>query len=230
MTIEKFDSFTLHQHKIPYELISRQTVEVICNSDALAIWVYLQCKPQDWKVRRNDILTHFNISKSRYSIAMRVLREAGLIVSKTKRQSGGLFSGNCISVFPIANEETLSRFCPNAQITEAPSIGSPVFVPHTYTSVITNTSVRETTGKPLGTELQKTAPRSFQPPTVAQVRDYIAEKNYSIDPHEFHSFYESKGWLVGKTKMKSWKAAVRTWVARRDQTPAAAADYDKGAI
>ena len=27
-------------------------------------------------------------------------------------------------------------------------------------------------------------------------------------------FYESKGWMVGKDKMKDWKASVRTWEKR----------------
>ena len=33
----------------------------------------------------------------------------------------------------------------------------------------------------------------------------------------FVSFYESKGWMVGKNKMKSWKAAVSGWIARDRQ-------------
>ena len=43
------------------------------------------------------------------------------------------------------------------------------------------------------------------------VEDYINEHGYNVDAHTFVDFYESKGWLVGKTKMKDWQAAVRTW-------------------
>ena len=32
-----------------------------------------------------------------------------------------------------------------------------------------------------------------------------------MDPHYFHSYYESNGWKVGKNPMKDWKAAVRSW-------------------
>ena len=56
----------------------------------------------------------------------------------------------------------------------------------------------------------------FIPPTAEEVREYCAEHNYSVDPQRFVDFYECKGWMVGKNKMKDWKAAVRTW-ARRDQ-------------
>lgn len=49
------------------------------------------------------------------------------------------------------------------------------------------------------------------PPTVDDVREYCLERKSSVDPDVFVDFYESKGWLVGKVKMKDWKAAVRTW-------------------
>jgi hypothetical protein len=58
-------------------------------------------------------------------------------------------------------------------------------------------------------------PSRFTPPTVSEVSDYFSERGG--DPAEgerFVDFYESKGWLVGKSKMKSWKAAVRNWVSR----------------
>lgn len=51
----------------------------------------------------------------------------------------------------------------------------------------------------------------FQPPTVEEVRVYCAERKNSVDPERFVDFYESKGWVVGKSKMKDWRAAVRSW-------------------
>ena len=53
--------------------------------------------------------------------------------------------------------------------------------------------------------------KRFTPPTVEEVRAYCEERMNGIDPEEFCDFYESKGWMVGKNKMKSWQAAVRTW-------------------
>lgn len=58
---------------------------------------------------------------------------------------------------------------------------------------------------------------AFLPPTLDQVRDYCRERNNSVDPQRFLDFYESKGWMVGKNKMKDWKASVRTW-EQRDKT------------
>ena len=60
--------------------------------------------------------------------------------------------------------------------------------------------------------------RAFTPPSLDDVRGYCDERNNGIDPQMFIDFYESKGWMVGKNKMKNWKAAVRTWEQRdKDQ-------------
>lgn len=56
--------------------------------------------------------------------------------------------------------------------------------------------------------------KAFSKPTVSEIEEYCRENNYNIDANQFFDFYESKGWMVGKNKMKSWKAAVRTWEAR----------------
>lgn len=53
--------------------------------------------------------------------------------------------------------------------------------------------------------------KRFVPPTESDVEEYCSEKGYSIDAGSFIDFYEAKGWMIGKNKMKDWKAAVRNW-------------------
>ena len=48
----------------------------------------------------------------------------------------------------------------------------------------------------------------FIPPTVEEVQAVIDERGYEMEAGKFHSFYESKGWLVGRGKMKDWRAAL----------------------
>lgn len=57
-------------------------------------------------------------------------------------------------------------------------------------------------------------PHRFTPPTLDEVKDYCWERNNGIDAQAFIDFYTSKGWMVGKNKMKDWKACVRTWEQR----------------
>lgn len=58
--------------------------------------------------------------------------------------------------------------------------------------------------------------KTFVPPTLQEVQDYITEKGYHFDAEAFVAFYESNGWKVGKNKMKSWKSACVTWEKRND--------------
>lgn len=58
---------------------------------------------------------------------------------------------------------------------------------------------------------RKTTRKRFTPPTVEQVREYCWERGNNVDPQRFVDYYSSNGWMVGKNKMKDWKAAVRTW-------------------
>lgn len=53
--------------------------------------------------------------------------------------------------------------------------------------------------------------KTFRPPTAADVEEYAIGKGLKIDAEAFVDFYASKGWLVGKAKMKDWRAAVRNW-------------------
>jgi len=57
----------------------------------------------------------------------------------------------------------------------------------------------------------------FTPPSVDEVNDYCNQRNNSVDPQTFIDFYQAKGWMVGKNKMKDWKACVRTWETNRKQ-------------
>src|SRR3990167_11304541 len=58
--------------------------------------------------------------------------------------------------------------------------------------------------------------RAFTPPTHQEVSDYCISRKNTVDPDKFHDFYTSKGWMIGKNKMKDWKAAVRTWETEKD--------------
>ena len=62
-------------------------------------------------------------------------------------------------------------------------------------------------------ELAKIKKKSekFEKPSVEEITEYCKLRNNAIDPQHFFDFYESKGWLVGKSRMKDWKACVRTW-------------------
>ena len=62
-------------------------------------------------------------------------------------------------------------------------------------------------------------PSVFKPPTLDEVREYCQERGKGVDPEKWFDFYSSKGFMIGKNKMKDWRAAVRTWEKNRDGSP-----------
>jgi hypothetical protein len=51
----------------------------------------------------------------------------------------------------------------------------------------------------------------FEKPTLSELKTYMLEIGMADVSEKWFDYYESNGWLVGKNKMKNWKAAVRTW-------------------
>ena len=62
-------------------------------------------------------------------------------------------------------------------------------------------------------EIQQEKPKrkNFVKPTVEEIAAFCKEKKININVKKFFLHYESNGWHVGKTPMKSWKAAVQKW-------------------
>ena len=88
-----------------------------------------------------------------------------------------------------------------------------------------NTSFQETSKqdlKKLKTNKNKEI-RITNKPSIEEIKSYCLERNNGIDAEQF---YESKGWLVGKSKMKNWQAAIRTW-EKRNNTKQPTSKIDK---
>ena len=58
---------------------------------------------------------------------------------------------------------------------------------------------------------KKTKTKVFAIPTISEIKEYIKEIKSNIDADNFFDYYTSNGWMVGKQKMKDWKAAARRW-------------------
>lgn len=61
--------------------------------------------------------------------------------------------------------------------------------------------------------------KQFVTPSIEEIKEYCGERKNDVDANRFFNFYESKGWMVGKSKMKDWKAAVRTWEKDSIESP-----------
>lgn len=68
---------------------------------------------------------------------------------------------------------------------------------------------------PSASNPSQTKTKRFQPPTIPQLQEYFTEIGLAESPERFLAYYESKGWLVGKSPMRDWRAAARTWLSNR---------------
>lgn len=72
-----------------------------------------------------------------------------------------------------------------------------------------------------GDEVPPTPPKAqkrFTAPTVEEVAAYCRERGNRVEAQRFVDFYTAKGWRVGSSPMKDWRAAVRNWETR-DNAP-----------
>ena len=75
-------------------------------------------------------------------------------------------------------------------------------------------------------EKENSKRKNFSPPSLQEIEEYCASRKNTVDPQRFFDFYSSKDWMIGKNKMKDWKAAVRTWESREKKEQIAVVDYD----
>lgn len=58
----------------------------------------------------------------------------------------------------------------------------------------------------------------FAPPALGEVIAYCQERKNSVDPQHWFNHYTANGWMVGRNKMRDWRAAVRTWEKNSNET------------
>lgn len=86
----------------------------------------------------------------------------------------------------------------------------PLTVTDTVTDTVADAGKKE---KSTNVDEKKTAKR-FIVPSLDDVKAYIQEKGYTVDAGRFVDYYTSKGWKVGTSPMKDWRAAVNGWQRR----------------
>jgi hypothetical protein len=60
-------------------------------------------------------------------------------------------------------------------------------------------------------EEQEQKEGKFKKPTIEEISLYMEEQGMNNIAERFYNHYEAKGWMIGKNKMKDWRASVRTW-------------------
>lgn len=78
--------------------------------------------------------------------------------------------------------------------------------------------------------------QTFTPPSIDEVAAYFTGIGFRTEgeaPQEaetFCNYYESKGWTVGNSTMKNWKAAANNWAKRDKKKETSSRSADVGVI
>jgi uncharacterized protein YdaU (DUF1376 family) len=76
----------------------------------------------------------------------------------------------------------------------------------------TNVSSGEESAPAVADAKPTTPAKKFIKPTAEELAGYASEIEFAgFNPSKFLNHYDSNGWMVGRNKMKDWRAAVRNW-------------------
>ena len=221
-------------------IVKNQDYTVVCNAHlrdkrlslkAKGVMTLMLSLPEEWDYSIKGLTTLSDDGKASTSAAIAELEACGYLVREQSRD-GGKF-GACEYTLYEQPQPLTEKPSTEKPSTEKPSTENRSTVPPTppvkeyniINQLLTNKSEARAPAhtceedKPIDTteteapadtaETGKT--RRFVKPTLDEVKAYIAERGSSVDAHSWYDHYESNGWMVGKTPMRDWKAAVRTW-------------------
>lgn len=165
--------------------------------------------PESWDYSINGLVAICKENVTAVRSALDELKELGYL-KVTKKMPNETESGRIEYIYdifenPIEKQDTEKQGIENLHV-ESQGIEN-----HTQLNTKESNTNKLNTKKLNKDNIREKRSTRFIPPTVEEVRDYCNERNNNIDAENFVDYYESKGWMIGRNKMKDWKASVRTW-------------------
>ena len=213
-----------------YYILSYEIIEKDLSAEALGVLVYVLSRPDNWQIYPSQLAKKFHCGRDKMTRILKEIRALGYASFKQLRDDSGHLAGAewTFSELPESDNQDAAETHTDQPVPENPTpvTGNrsphpekpqPV-KPHPVNPHLLITDNKLSTEKELITEEGDKPPKKkrkrFVPPSLQEVIDYKNERNSLIDPNRFVDFYMSKDWMVGKNKMKDWKAAFRNWESR----------------
>ena len=168
---------------------------------------------QEWENAKETLSEYFEINENEW-VHSRIERDLEQVNSKsTKASAAGKLS---------AQKRANSKATDNKEESNERSTNAQRTFNHTDTDTDTDTDTNTDKSKSIRDKsrqdkIEKTKREIFKIPELQEVCRLVADENLNLDAAAFINFYESKGWVIGKSKMKDWKAAARGWSSRNTQ-------------
>lgn len=179
------------------------------NTKSLFIDLLLDANYEDSKIgfetiKRGQVLTSLKRIRERTGLTYQQIRTS--LDKLQKSQEINKQTTNRYSIITIKNYDDYQNI--NKQITNKQQ---------TNNNIKEYKEEQEYKEKDISKDISKK--KVFLKPTIGEIEAYCIDRSNNVNPEKFFNFYESKGWYVGKNKMKDWKAAVRTWEKDDEKLP-----------
>lgn len=156
--------------------------------------IFLLSMKHDWVVYKTDLYKRLGCTKGQLDRVFKGLQTKKYILSVKVINELGRFTGwNHVVYDSPANRDENLPSSTNAEVGQS----APISNTNTINSKL---------------NIKKT---KFIRPTASELEEYAKEINFfTFDSSSFLDYYDSKGWVVGSTTMKDWKATLRNWQRR----------------
>lgn len=172
-----------------------------------------RCNKLNWK-------NPFNQSTEIICATLGMNRNA-LMIRRNKLKRAGL-----ITFKEGTAKSKPAEYCIKSILKDTPSDTLSYTHSDTLTNTLTDTYTKDKTKQDKTREKEKIEKEIFEKPSVPLVEEYCRLRNNRIDAHMFVDFYEAKDWMIGKSLMKDWRSAVRTWERNQRKNSHNTANHD----
>lgn len=217
MPVDKPDYDEIRRYGQTFTVVVNEVIEGM-SMEAIAVYVYLLSKPQDWTIRPKEVRSRFNIGDHTWRRIAKELRERGVLFDQIERDGDGRVTSRILYI----GSQPIDSLC-SAEKRDETSI--PLKINDTGTVPLTINDVAEQR-RGSSTPLQsKDSLQSidiykgrFAPPSLEDVTEYCRSKGYTFDPESFVAYHTARGWkLKGNQQMKCWKSACTTFQKNEDK-------------
>lgn len=201
-------------------------------ADCIALYVFYY-KTAKWQktdtVKANDqyVKKSLKWGISKIQKTKQTLKEHGLI-DIVQRRKDGKIEGWFIKVSYLVSERKADEIKINVQESnntqneqvenstccneETNALKEKIKCLEKEIEMLKDNNIWENNNTPKTEETQKSEKKEkFKAPSVEEVQEYCIERGNNIDAQHFVDYYGARGWMLGKNRIKDWKACVRTW-------------------
>jgi len=193
-------------------ILNKTITDERLSMESLGVLISILSLPDDWVIRKNDLQERLRVGRRIIDKCFLELKDAGYLFEVEVVSEGTRFAGKGYIIYGESQEATdVQNVQREMQVSGVQNVHCPG-VQNVHLLNKHNTTKETLYGK------------KFQKPSLAEVLSFAKDKHQFNDAQaqifaeKFWNFYESKGWLVGKTPMKNWKSAVSgTWKEKADE-------------